>query len=497
MLRTTTSTASATADRPRTTEPVAHVKRLLELVQANPAYRRAFEDDPVPTAAQSELALDEEEVTRFAHYLRRPAAERQSEQLGPAARAYLGHLADEAEKRAAVREQAAPTQPLFRAWRARQIRRTYSEQGSQVGNCLLYLPAAIELSKGCSVGCWFCGVSAPKLSQLFPATPENDTTFRACLDALVSLCGAPSASTSLTYWATDPLDNPDFERYAERFHALTGAFPNFTTALALRDVDRTRRLLATSREAGGICRFSVLSIAMLRRLHRTFDAEEMAHVECVLVNKESNLIKANAGRFREKAQQKPELLEQERDKAQDAGSHDPYATGSIACVAGFLFNLVERSVRLISPCRADDEWPLGYREHAFAHFEHDGDIGDVLAAMITRHMPADVPEETPLAFRPDLAYDEIQNGFSLTTPFRRVRLESPAQADTIKAMGTLLRERSHDATAIRHQLRRAHDAAPAQVDDLLRRLFHHGSLDDNPSWLTRPTHGLRVLASER
>ena len=35
--------------------------------------------------------------------------------------------------------------------------------------------------------------------------------------------------------------------------------------------------------------------------------------------------------------------------------------GTIACVSGFLFNMVERNVRLISPCNASERWPLGYR----------------------------------------------------------------------------------------------------------------------------------------
>src|SRR5262245_10451126 len=42
---------------------------------------------------------------------------------------------------------------------------------------------------------------------------------------------------------------------------------------------------------------------------------------------------------------------------------------AIACVSGFLTNMVERTVRLVSPTRPGDHWPLGYRvygERSFA-----------------------------------------------------------------------------------------------------------------------------------
>ena len=44
----------------------------------------------------------------------------------------------------------------------------------------------------------------------------------------------------------------------------------------------------------------------------------------------------------------------------DYQESDDYPMNTIGCVTGFLFNMVDRTVQLISPCTATDEWPLGF-----------------------------------------------------------------------------------------------------------------------------------------
>jgi hypothetical protein len=63
-----------------------------------------------------------------------------------------------------------------------------------------------------------------------------------------------------------------------------------------------------------------------------------------------------------------------------------------------LFNLVERSIRLISPCYADNRWPLDYRIHDEATFGIGGDVPAILEEMIERHMPAAPQRDGRLAF---------------------------------------------------------------------------------------------------
>ena len=54
----------------------------------------------------------------------------------------------------------------FDIWRRRNIERTSFELGVK-STGIMHAPIAFELSDGCSVGCWFCGVSAQKFNGHF------------------------------------------------------------------------------------------------------------------------------------------------------------------------------------------------------------------------------------------------------------------------------------------------------------------------------------------
>ena len=56
--------------------------------------------------------------------------------------------------------------PRFHAWRQRQIRRGRGELGA-TGSVITHPILAFELSAGCTVGCWFCGVSAARFQGNF------------------------------------------------------------------------------------------------------------------------------------------------------------------------------------------------------------------------------------------------------------------------------------------------------------------------------------------
>src|SRR6185295_5508555 len=88
-----------------------------------------------------------------------------------------------------------------------------------------------------------------------------------------------------------------------------------------------------------------------------FTAEELAQVELVLHNRESLIShKAVAGRAMER---------RDRLRIQEP---DPQPT--IACVTGFLVNMVKRTIALITPARATPARPLGY--DVFAERTFDG-----------------------------------------------------------------------------------------------------------------------------
>ena len=66
---------------------------------------------------------------------------------------------------------------------------------------------------------------------------------------------------------------------------------------------------------------------------------------------------------------------------------DNQGTGStIACVSGFVVNMFERSVRLVTPVAASDEHPTGEMIFDTATFTDGVSFEDMLRQMIGRHM---------------------------------------------------------------------------------------------------------------
>ncbi|AII48203.1 hypothetical protein KR52_03400 [Synechococcus sp. KORDI-52] len=90
-----------------------------------------------------------------------------------------------------------------------------------------------------------------------------------------------------------------------------------------------------------------LSINSLKELHiimQEFSAIELKDIDLVLQNPESLKTKSCAGR------------------AKDLSINTQL--GSIACVSGFLINLSQRNIKLISPCIDFERWPQGYAVYA-------------------------------------------------------------------------------------------------------------------------------------
>ncbi|MCW5315509.1 radical SAM family RiPP maturation amino acid epimerase [Nostoc sp. KVJ3] len=232
-----------------------------------------------------------------------------------------------------------PLDPLFKAWRLRQIRRTFSEFGFEKADSIVHAPFAIELSKGCSVGCWFCGVAAQRLEGIFYYSQENASLWRGVLEVLKEVIG-PGASQGFCYWATDPLDNPDYEHFLIDFHTILGNFPQTTTASAMRNPQRTKNLLKLSKEKNGIVeRFSLLTLKEFDKVHQEFSAEELMSVELICQNDEALGAKAYAGRAREERFRKRIEASNHFDSTADSGVSE-----TIACVSGFITKIcVHRS----------------------------------------------------------------------------------------------------------------------------------------------------------
>ena len=163
------------------------------------------------------------------------------------------------------------------------------------------------------------------------------------------------------------------------------------------------------------------------------------------------------------------------DAASDSGS------GTIACVAGFLFNLVERSVKLISPCSASARWPLGYIVHAEGSFRTLRDLRSLLAGMIDDHMPVDVVGASTLRFHPGVNYRRGQDGFRLWSSAGGLRLtDRNGRAAYFGELGDLVSAGRHSAREVAGHLLERHGVLPGESFRILQRIFDRGYLCEEP-----------------
>jgi radical SAM family RiPP maturation amino acid epimerase len=446
----------------------AHVKRFYERWVADPEFRRELGGDADGTLARHGLRVRADEVRGLVDGDPEPCpAAREMWEIVGRKMAFIQNF---------YGAEACPDDPRVVAWRRRQIERQRLDLGPFLAASNIHASLAVELTKGCSVGCWFCALSPDSLTGVFSYDEANARLWRETVAAFAERLG-PGIRSGFLYWASDPLDNPDYERFCLDFHRLTGVFPPTTTALALKDPARTRGLLALAREHDcWLNRFSVVTVALLDRVHAEFGADELALIECMPLNMQAAFVYGNAGRFRERVKQHPRLLDTQREKLKMAPwfSGDPayadsesYANGSIGCVTGFLVNMVERKVELISPCTADDRWPLGYIVFDSGTFEDGATLGALLDRLIAAHMRTEVDPDAVMRFHPHLAFTPSPDGYTLEGRFRqRVAVEADERGRTI---GELVRAGGWTARRIADAVGGPPEETMRHLDSLLAR----------------------------
>ena len=302
--------------------------------------------------------------------------------------------------------------PRFNAWRERRIAACKSELG-HFGNSIDHPLFSFELSKGCSVGCWFCAFSAEKLSAVFEYTPENRALWRSIAGVGLDLFGG-HAGYALCYYATEPSDNPNYLDFIRDYADITGARTCTATAVPLKDPDWFRSLIAFYREETlPWPRISVLSTSVLRKIHDTYTPEELRDVELLMQMRDSMNPKARSGRTLDWGPEKLGGIPRAPYKGIE------YVQGSISCLSGFIVNMVERTIKLVSPCRATRRWPDGCRVFAEDTFTDAETYRAAIEGMIEKQMPGNVTVDRRLAFRDDLTHEPRSDGFSLISPNQR------------------------------------------------------------------------------
>ena len=274
-----------------------------------------------------------------------------------------------------------PKHPLWGQWRKRMIGATLWKDGPKKHAKLVHAPFAIELTDGCSVGCWFCGVDSKKYNGHLEINAKTEAMWRRLLETFRSTCGAESAQHGFCYWATDPFDHPEYEWFLEEFHTILGYWPQTTTAQVMKHADRMRKLLNHIQKRNAfVQRFSMVRSGDFNAIHDFFTPEELFMCELIPQFDDRLSPKATAGRVRS-------LVKKRQDDNKDIPFHyNLGATGSIACVSGFLVNLVDQSLKLIAPCDASDRWPLGYRLLGEGRFESVMEIEPLILSMLDKYI---------------------------------------------------------------------------------------------------------------
>jgi hypothetical protein len=225
------------------------------------------------------------------------------------------------------------------------------------------------------------------------------------------------------------LDNPDYEKFILDFHEILGRLPQTTTAQSLRDLPRTRALLEMSRRlTNGVERFSVLSTGQFRRVMEAFSPEELAMVELIPQFNSDASPKVTAGGVRHR------LVRLNGAGVPNTSTRDTEDGGTIACVSGFLVNMVERVARLISPCSANKRWPLGYLVFDEFRFDTADDFRAGVEAAIASAMKMNLNSDDRVRLNPLLEMTSESDGVTLANSVVSVKMASQIESAVLAEM---------------------------------------------------------------
>ncbi|GLR45219.1 hypothetical protein GCM10007880_57360 [Mesorhizobium amorphae] len=452
---------------------LAHIKRFMERLVGDMAFRTALsENGDNPRTVTERYGIEVDPMGMLPLWRNSYLKFRFEPEVAtwPLAVMWDEYMRDMLRHRDLLRAEGemSTVNPRFHAWRERQIHRCNGELGGSAPS-VTHPVIAFELSEGCTVGCWFCGLSAGRFKGYYEYSEAHAELWRGVVGVTSEMVGS-AARTGFCYWATDPIDNPDYDRFLFDYYQITGALPQTTTAAPLKDQALTRRVLELFKRYGGVTnRFSVLNTNHLNQIHAAFSPEELMGVELILQGKEALTAKAFAGRARERKQK---LQAAKNDSAIELLERDHT---TIACVSGFLVNMRQGRVQLVTPVPGSERWPLGYRIVDERFFSSSDEFRERLQCIINEHMFESPPPNLPIRFRRDLEYEAGNRYFHLRSRNIEHRILDDVAPTSV---GDLIARGS--CTASELVVRVIADGASAlAVADLLDQLYAAGVIEED------------------
>lgn len=363
------------------------IKRFMEYWTGDPVFQKRFSDSPKAAVIEYALVVDADACAILTE------SNPDIKTHHPDISAYQAWTRALVQKRRLMRHEGRTDNPAFAAWRSRQIMRYYHQATPVFFDKNVHLPWTIELSEGCSIGCSYCGFNAGPLRHVARFTPENERLFRGILGVMARFFGK-GAELCILYNATEPLDNPDYEKYLHAFYQELAVTPQTTTAAWFRDLPRTRRLLEQSRaENGYVNRFSINSVPHFHLVMKWFSARELDDVLLLKMWPEASTPKVLAGRGKQ--------------------SGIGHIKGTVGCTTGFRINLCERRISLLSPTNDLERWPNGEMVFAEDRFDSPEQVARFVKKCNSRFFEFSPGDGFVPIFRQNLR-PGISNGFRLT-----------------------------------------------------------------------------------
>nr|MCR5734359.1 hypothetical protein [Lachnospiraceae bacterium] len=374
-------------------------KRAYEYYQADPKYRALIREEP--SAAVTELGLpdcDGKLILEVIEYIL--FRNTQTDRDQPYIREFtkrIGTVSDQAVKMVSadryrdLRIAGFVQRTLNRARLESAIFRAHTN--------IRYFPLGFELSEGCKVHCPFCGLNARKWSMDY-SYKEGRKLWLDLLEASKEVIGDITDQAPL-YYATEPLDNPDYEAFLGDVMERFPCFPQTTTAVPERDIERTRRLMdSIGRERlvnGARLRFTIRTLSQFKKIMEAFSPQELEGVELIMNNPESvNGISAS-GR----------LLGTKDGSSVYGDRHQ--IRYSISCLSGVKINLCEKTMTFMQPHIPDEKYPEGVLVSESVRFTEKDDIGALLKGIFERNAKADLCEDMLITLNDRVRIIEKEN----------------------------------------------------------------------------------------